>query len=93
MGKWAFYSPFDNVTAGGWGPFTTTGNDPDGSVTAIIQNADSTVSVRDRRESGNFYMVRDAALVVPFTYEFRAQGQLPQHRLSGLGHRGRGWTD
>lgn len=73
LGAWAFYSPFSDYAAEGWEPFTTTGNDPDGNLTAIIQNPDGTVSVRDRRDGGNFYAVREAALVVPFTYEFRAR--------------------
>jgi hypothetical protein len=73
LGTWAFYSPFNDYRAEGWTHFTTTGNEPDGAATAIVQNPDGTVSVRDRKESGNFYMVRDAALVVPFTYEFRAK--------------------
>jgi len=73
LGAWAFHSPFNGFEAEGWTPFTTTGNEPDGNLTALIQNTDGTASVRDRRDSGNFYMVHDAALVVPFTYEFRAR--------------------
>ena len=73
IGSWSFYSPFNNFAAEGWQPFSTTGNDVDGTLTAIIQNADGTVSVRDRRDSGNFYLVHDAAWVVPFTFEFRAK--------------------
>ena len=73
LGKWSVYSPMTNWQAEGWTNFSSTGNEPDGTTTAIIQNADGTVSVRDRKESGNFYMVRDAAWVVPFTFEFRAK--------------------
>ncbi|MBI4659238.1 MAG: hypothetical protein HY735_10385 [Verrucomicrobia bacterium] len=73
LGKWAYYSPMNNWQAEGWETFTSTGNEPDGTITAIIQNADGTVSVRDRKESGNFYMVHDSAWVVPFTVEFRAK--------------------
>lgn len=73
FGVWSFLSPFDDFEAEGWVPFTTTGNDPDGNLIGLFQNADGTVSVRDRQESGNFYMRRNAAWVVPFTFEFRAR--------------------
>jgi hypothetical protein len=73
LGKWSFFSPMTNWQAEGWTTFTSTDNQPDGNTTAVIQNADGTVSVRDRKDSGNFYMVHDAAWVVPFTFEFRAK--------------------
>ena len=73
LGKWSFYSPMTNWQAEGWTTFTSTGNEPDGAVTAAIQNNDGTVSVRDRKESGNFYLVHDSAWVVPYTFEFRAK--------------------
>lgn len=73
IGKWAFYSPLTDWQAEGWTTFTSTGNEPDGTTTAVIQNADGTVSVRDRKESGNFYMVHDTSWVVPYTFEFRAK--------------------
>jgi hypothetical protein len=73
IGRWSFYSPLNDFTAEGWQPFSSTGNDIDGTITAIIQNADGTVSVRDRRDTGNFYLVHDAAWVVPYTFEFRAR--------------------
>jgi hypothetical protein len=62
-----------NWQAEGWSTFTSTDNQPEGAVTAVIQNADGTVSVRDRKESGNFYLVHDTTWVVPFTFEFRAK--------------------
>lgn len=73
LGIWAVHSPFDNFEAEGWTGFSSSGTVPDGDLTALIQNPDGSVSVRDRKESGNFYLVRDAALVVPFTFEFRAR--------------------
>lgn len=73
LGTWAFFSPFNDYAAEGWVPFSSSGNEVDGDLTAIIQNPDGTVAVRDRRPGGNFYLVRDAALVAPFTYEFRAR--------------------
>jgi hypothetical protein len=54
IGRWSFHSPLNDFTAEGWQPFSSTGNDIDGTLTAIIQNADGTVSVRDRRDTGNF---------------------------------------
>jgi hypothetical protein len=73
FGVWSLYSPLDDYEDEGWVPFTTTGNEPDGDLVGIFQNPDGTVAVRDRLESGNFYMRRDAAWVVPFTFEFRAR--------------------
>lgn len=73
IGKWSYYSPLNDFAAEGWQPFTSTGNEVDGTITAIIQNTDGTVSVRDRKEGGNFYMVHDTAWVVPYTFEFRAR--------------------
>lgn len=73
LGRWAFYSPMNDFQGEGWAPFTTSGNEPDGNLTAVIQNADGTVSVRDRKESGNFYIRHDTAWVVPFTVELRAR--------------------
>jgi hypothetical protein len=76
LGKWAFYSPFNDYVAEGWTSFTSAAGNPiDGTTVAIIQNPDGTVSVRDRRVTGNlnFYLVHDAAWSVPFTYEFRAR--------------------
>ncbi len=73
FGRWAFHSPFDDYQAEGWTTYTSTGNEPDGNLTMIVQNTDGTVSVRDRKESGNFYLVHDAAFVVPFTFEFRGR--------------------
>ncbi len=73
QGQWQVFSPFNNWETEGWTTFTSTGNEPDGTVTAILQNTDGTTSVRDRKDSGNFYLRHDASLVVPFTYEFRAR--------------------
>lgn len=73
LGRWQMFSPMNNWQAEGWTPFTSTGNEPDGTVVAVIQNADGTTSIRDRKESGNFYLRHDASWVVPFTYEFRAR--------------------
>lgn len=73
LGEWAFYSPMDNWQSEGWTTFTSSGNELEGEITAVIQNADGTVSVRDRKESGNFYIVHDAAWVVPYTFEFRGK--------------------
>ena len=73
IGKWSFYSPMNNWQTEGWTTFTSTGNEPDGTTTAVIQNNDGTVSVRDRKDSGNFYIVHDTAWVVPYTFEFRAK--------------------
>lgn len=73
LGKWSFYSPMTDWQAEGWTPFTSTDNQVDGQQTAVIQNADGTVSVRDRNPSGNFYIVHDAPWVVPYTFEFRAK--------------------
>jgi hypothetical protein len=73
LGRWAFYSPFDNWQAEGWQPFTSSGNDVDGTETAVIQNADGSVSVRDRKPAGNFYLAHDTAWSVPFTMEFRSK--------------------
>lgn len=72
-GRWAGFSPMDDFVAEGWTPFSTTGNEPDADLVALIQNADGTLSVRDRLDSGNFYAVRNVAFTVPFTYEFRAR--------------------
>jgi hypothetical protein len=73
IGKWSFYSPMTNWEAEGWATFTSTDNLVDGTTTAVIQNADGTVSVRDRKDSGNFYMVHDTSWAVPYTFEFRAK--------------------
>ncbi|HOK76492.1 MAG TPA: hypothetical protein PLW35_02085, partial [Verrucomicrobiota bacterium] len=73
IGKWAHLSPMNDWQSEGWAPYTSSANNPDGVTTALINNGDGTVSVRDRKESGNFYMVHDAALTVPFTFEFRAR--------------------
>jgi hypothetical protein len=71
--RWQTFSPMNNWQTEGWVPFTTSGNDPDGTVVAVVQNADGTTSIRDRKESGNFYLRHDASWVVPFTFEFRAR--------------------
>jgi hypothetical protein len=73
LGRWSYTSPMNDWAAEGWTTFTTTGNEPDGDLVAVIQNADGTVSVRDRKESGNFYLRLDTAWTVPFTVEFRAR--------------------
>jgi hypothetical protein len=73
LGQWAYTSPMDNWQAEGWTTFTSSGNEPDGDLVAIIQNADGTVSIRDRKESGNSYLRLNTAWTVPFTYEFRAR--------------------
>ena len=83
IGHWSYYSPFNDFGAEGWKPFSSTGNDIDGTTTAIIQNTDGTVSVRDRKDSGNFYMVHDTAWVVPYTFEFR--GRLDDATTTGTG--------
>lgn len=83
LGQWAFYSPMDNWQAEGWTPFTSSGNVLEGDIVAVIQNNDGTVSVRDRKESGNFYIVHDAAWVVPYTFEFR--GKLDDAQTTGSG--------
>ena len=73
IGKWSYFSSMTNWEAEGWTTFTSTDNQVDGNATAVIQNGDGTVSVRDRKESGNFYITHNAAWVVPFTFEFRAK--------------------
>ncbi len=83
LGQWSFYSPMNNWQTEGWTTFTSTDNQPDGVITAVIQNSDGTVSVRDRKDSGNFYIVHDTAWVVPFTFEFRAR--LDDAATSGTG--------
>src|SRR5688572_24043279 len=83
IGKWSFYSPMTNWQGEGWTTFSSTGNEVDGTLTAVIQNNDGTVSVRDRKDSGNFYMVHDAAWSVPYTFEFR--GKLDDAETTGTG--------
>jgi hypothetical protein len=83
LGAWSFYSPMTDWQAEGWTTFTSTDNQTDGVDTAVIQNADGTVSVRDRKESGNFYIVHDASWVVPYTFEFRAR--LDEAMTTGTG--------
>lgn len=73
LGKWAVFSPLDDYQAEGWAPSVDSSNQVDGNETAVIQNPDGTVSVRDRKPSGNFYLARDAAWSVPFTVEFRSR--------------------
>jgi hypothetical protein len=82
LGKWAVYSPFDNWEAEGWAAHTTAGGSPtgngntirDGVNVDVIQNA-GMVTIRDFRAAGNgnFNIVRDAELSVPFTFEYRAK--------------------
>jgi hypothetical protein len=73
IGQWSFFSPMTSWEAEGWSTFTSTDNQPDGDLTAVIQNPDGTVSVRDRKDSGNFYIAHDTAWIVPYTFEFRAK--------------------
>ena len=87
VGRWAVYSPLDDYEAEGWAPSPDSSNKPDGIDTAVIQNANGTVSVRDRKPSGNFYLARDAAWSVPFTVEFRSKfddGQTTATGADGL---------
>lgn len=72
-GSWDFFSPMQDWRAEGWLAFTTSGNTPDGETTAIVQNRDGTVSVRDRRPWGNFYLTHDTVWTVPFTVELRVR--------------------
>lgn len=72
-GSWDFFSPMQDWRTEGWLAFTTSGNTPDGETTAIVQNQDGTVSVRDRRPWGNFYLTHDAVWTVPFTIELRVR--------------------
>jgi hypothetical protein len=73
LGAWAMYSPFTDYQAEGWAPSVDSSNQVDGNETAVIQNPDGTVSVRDRKPSGNFYLAKDASWSVPFTVEFRSR--------------------
>jgi hypothetical protein len=73
LGAWAVYSPLTDYRAEGWAPSVDSSNQVDGTDTAVIQNSDGTVSVRDRKPSGNFYLARDASWSVPFTMEFRSR--------------------
>ncbi|MCC7373729.1 MAG: hypothetical protein IT581_03665 [Verrucomicrobiales bacterium] len=73
LGRWAVYSPFDNYQAEGWAPSADSSNQVDGNETAVLQNTNGTVSVRDRKAGGNFYLAHDTSWSVPFTFEFRSK--------------------
>lgn len=73
IGRWSVYSPFNDYQAEGWSVAVDSSNSADGNETAILQNSDGTVSVRDRKPSGNFYLARDASWSVPFTFEVRSK--------------------
>lgn len=83
LGKWAMFSPFNDFQAEGWAASVDSSNQVDGNETAIIQNADGTVSVRDRKPGGNFYLAKDASWSVPFTLEFRSRFDDAQTTASG----------
>lgn len=70
-GSWDYFSPLDDWRAEGWLLFTTSGNTPDGETTAVLQQAEGTVRVRDLRPWGNFYLTHDTTWTVPFTVELR----------------------
>jgi hypothetical protein len=72
-GEWSFHSAMNNWQQEGWVIFSNSGTLPDGSETAILQNPDGTVAVRDRRSWGNFYLTHDTAWTVPFTVELRVR--------------------
>jgi hypothetical protein len=72
-GEWSFFSPMDNWQQEGWIVFSNSGTVPDGVETAVIQNPEGTVAVRDRRPWGNFYITHDTAWTVPFTVELRVR--------------------
>ncbi len=65
MGNWDVFSSLDDMVAEGWESY---GSNDQGVLT---QNADGTVTISDDREDANFYMVHDAAWVVPYTVEVR----------------------
>lgn len=72
VGHWQYFSPFDDYNAEGWYTYgSNAGANEDGVQTYVKQNADGTVTIADRRDSGNFYLVRDAYWIVPFTVEAR----------------------
>jgi len=63
MGNWDVTSELNDYVVEGWEPY---GSNEQGVLT---QNADGTVSINDDSDSANFYMVREAAWVVPYTVE------------------------
>lgn len=83
LGAWAMYSPFTDYQAEGWAPSVDSSNPVDGNETAVIQNPDGTVSVRDRKPSGNFYLAKEASWSVPFTVEFRSRFDVGETTGSG----------